>query len=57
MDFMVVPSLFFEILYVLVIINHNSRKIEHIAVTPNPTSKWVAQQIREATPYNKIPKE
>ena len=27
MDFMVVPSLFFEVLYVLVIINHHNREI------------------------------
>lgn len=56
MDFMVVPTLFFKVLYVLVIINHDRRKIEHIAVTSNPTSLWVAQQIREATHYGEIPK-
>jgi putative transposase len=56
MVFMVVPSLFFEVLYVLVIINHNRIKIEHIAVTSNPTSQWVSQQIREATPYQHTPK-
>ena len=56
MDFMVVPTLFFKVLYVLVIINHHRRKIEHIAVTSNPTSQWVAQQIREATPFQHTPK-
>jgi putative transposase len=56
MDFMVVPTLFFEVLYVLVIINHRNREIKHIAVTPKPTSQWVSQQIREATPYQQTPK-
>ncbi|UWG95910.1 hypothetical protein LPY66_13425 [Dehalobacter sp. DCM] len=34
---------------------HNHRKIEHFAVTSNPTSAWVAQQIWEATPYGATP--
>ena len=42
-------------LYVLLIISHDRRKIEHFAVTSNPSSMWVAQQIREATPFGKIP--
>jgi transposase InsO family protein len=56
MDFFVVPTLYFKILYVLVIISHDRRKIEHFAVTSNPSSAWVAQQIREATPYGSAPK-
>ena len=55
MDFFVVPTLYFKILYVLVIISHDRRKIEHFAVTSNPSSAWVAQQIREATPYGLTP--
>ena len=55
MDFFVVPTLYFKMLYVLVIISHDRRKIEHFAVTSNPSSAWVAQQIREATPYGATP--
>ena len=56
MDFFTVPTLFFKTLYVLVIINHSSRKIEHFAVTTNPTSTWTKQQIREAAPFDHQPK-
>jgi len=56
MDFFVVPTLNFKVLYVLIIISHKRRKIEHFAVTTNPSSAWVAQQIREATPYGETPK-
>lgn len=56
MDYFVVPTLWFKILYVLIIINHESRKIEHFAVTSNPNLDWVKQQIRNATPYDHKPK-
>ncbi len=55
MDFCCVPTITFKILYVLIIISHDRRGIEHLGVTSNPTSAWVAQQIREATPYGIVP--
>jgi transposase InsO family protein len=56
MDFFTVPTLYFKVLYVFIIISHDRRKIEHFAVTTNPSSAWVAQQIREATPFGETPK-
>ena len=56
MDFFTVPTFYFKVLYVLIIISHDRRKIVHFAVTSNPSSAWVAQQIREATPFGKAPK-
>ena len=56
MDFFTVPTLHFKVLYILIIISHDRRKIEHFAITSSPSSVWVAQQIREATPFGKIPK-
>lgn len=56
MDYFVVPTLWFKIIYVLIIINHNSRKIEHFAVTTSPNLDWIKQQIRNATPYDHKPK-
>ena len=55
MDFFVVPTLCFRMLYVLLIVSHDRRKIEHFAVTTNPSSTWVTQQLREATPYGQTP--
>lgn len=56
MDYFVVPTLRFKLLYVLIIINHGSRKIEHFAITANPNLEWVKQQIRNATPFDRKPK-
>jgi hypothetical protein len=55
MDFCVIPTITFKVLYVFIIISHDRRKIEHFAVTSNPTSAWVARQIRDATPYGIVP--
>ena len=56
MDFLTVPTLFFKVLYVFVIISHDRRAIKHFAITSHPTSAWVAQQLREATPFGIQPK-
>lgn len=56
MDYFVVPTIRFKLLYVLIIINHGSRKIEHFAVTEHPNLYWLKQQIRNATPFGHIPK-
>ena len=56
MDYFTAPTLTFRILYVLIIINHGSRKLEHFAITSNPNVDWVKQQIRNATPYDHKPK-
>lgn len=35
---------------------HKTRQIIHFAVTRHPTDTWVAQQLREATPWGRRPK-
>lgn len=35
---------------------HESREVGHTAVTDHPTDEWAAQQLREATPWCKIPR-
>ena len=56
MDFFTVPTLGFRLLYVLVIIHHGSREIVHYAITEHLTEFWLMQQIRNATPYGRLPK-
>ena len=51
MDFFVVPTATFGLLYGFFIIKHGRRKILHFNVTANPTASWVIQQLREAFPY------
>jgi len=47
-DFAVVPTIRFQILYVFLVLAHERRRIVHFAVTAHPTAEWTAQQIREA---------
>ncbi|WP_085440342.1 integrase core domain-containing protein [Magnetofaba australis] len=56
MDFFTVPTIFFKVLHVLILIDHERRRIIHFNVTTNPTSAWVIQQIREAFPWDTTPR-
>lgn len=55
-DFLTVPTATFRILYVCVILHHESRKVVHFNVTHDPSSEWTAQQIVEAFPWDTAPK-
>ncbi len=55
-DFLQVTDLFFRPLFAFFIIELQSRKVIHVNVTRAPTDSWVAQQLREATPYGEGPK-
>jgi putative transposase len=55
-DFLQVTDLFFRPLFAFFIIELKSRRVIHIGVTRSPTDSWVAQQLREATPYGQAPK-
>src|SRR5258706_8097227 len=55
-DFLQVTDLFFRPLFAFFIIELNSRRVIHVGVTRSPTDPWVAQQLREATPYGQAPK-
>ena len=50
MDFFVVPTVRFRLLYVWFAIDHGRRRILHCNVTENPSARWVIQQLREAFP-------
>jgi putative transposase len=54
-DFLQVTDLFFRPLFAFFIIELKSRKVIHVNVTRSPTDPWIAQQLREATPYGKTP--
>ena len=55
-DFTVVYDLFFRPLNIFVIMELHTRRIVHAAVTRSPIDEWVAQQLREATPWGEGPK-
>jgi len=50
MDFFIVPTVRFHLLYVWFAIDHGRRRILHFNVTANPVAHWVVQQLREAFP-------
>lgn len=52
MDFMVVPTATFGLLYVLVIVDHGRRIVRHFNVTAHPTAEWIKAQLREAFPFD-----
>ncbi len=56
-DFFVVPTVTYRLLFVLVLLAPERRRIVHLAVTTHPTAAWTAQQLREACPWNSTPRD
>jgi len=56
MDFFVVPTLGFKLLYAFVVVRLERRDLVWINVTAHPTAEWVAHQITEAFPWNEAPR-
>lgn len=55
-DFFTVHTVWFEILFVFIVLAHDRRRILHFNVTSHPTAEWTAQQIVEAFPFDSAPK-
>ena len=56
LDFFTVPTATFRILFVLVILSHDRRRIVHVNVTEHPTAAWTAQQLLEACGLDEEPR-
>src|SRR6059036_2244067 len=56
MDLFVVPTIGFDLLYVLVIVRLARRDLVWINATTHPTAEWIARQITEAFPWNEAPR-
>jgi len=55
-DFLPVIDVGFRALFAFFIIDLGSRRVVHVGVTRHPTDAWVAQQLREATPFGVAPR-
>ena len=55
-DFFTVPTIRFQVLYVFLVLAHDRRRILHFNVTAHPTAEWTVQQLREAFPFEQIPR-
>ena len=55
-DFFVVPTATFRVLYVFLVMSHDRRRILHLNATTSPSARWTAQQVCEAFPYDTAPR-
>ena len=55
MDFFTVPTLTGRVLFVLVVLAHQRRRIIHVNITEHPTAAWTAQQVVDAFPDDTAP--
>jgi len=54
-DFFTVPTATFRILFVLVVLSHDRRRLVHFNVTEHPTAGWTAGQLVEACGLEETP--
>jgi putative transposase len=55
-DFFLVPTLTFRLLFVFVMLRHDRRELLHLNVTDHPTAVWTARQLIEAFPDDSAPR-
>jgi transposase InsO family protein len=55
-DLFVIPTVGFKLLYGLVILRLERRRLVWTNVTANPTADWIARQITDAFPWNEAPR-
>ena len=55
-DFFVVPTATCRLLFVLVLLAHDRRRIVRVAITEHPTAAWTVQQFRDAFPWDEAPR-
>jgi transposase InsO family protein len=56
LDFFVVPMITHTVLFVLLILTHERRRLIHFNVTEHPTAEWTAQQLVEGFPWDETPR-
>jgi transposase InsO family protein len=55
-DMFVVATATFRLLYTVIVLGHDRRRIVHFDVTRNPTQVWLARQTTEAFPWDTAPR-
>ena len=55
MDLFVVPTISFKLLYGLVVMSHDRRKILQLSTTEHPPAEWIARQLTEAVGWEQAP--
>jgi hypothetical protein len=55
-DMFLVVTARFQLLFALLVLGHERRKVIHFDITQNPTQVWLARQITEAFPWDTAPR-
>jgi integrase-like protein len=55
-DMFVIATATFRLLYTLIVLNLDRRRVVHFEVTPNPTQDWLSGQMTEAFPWETSPR-
>src|SRR5437762_5530839 len=55
-DMFVVVTATFRLLYALIVLSLDRRRIVHFDVTSNPTQDWLSRQMTEAFPWDTAPR-
>ncbi len=55
-DFSVVPTIDFKLLFVFLVLAHERRRVIHFNVTEHPTAEWAAAQPMQAFPRDTAPR-
>jgi putative transposase len=55
-DFFVVPTITFRLIYVFVVMSLERRHVLHFNVSEPPSARWTGQQVIEAFPYETAPR-
>lgn len=55
-DFLQLYDVLFRPIFAFFFVKHGTREVVHVGVTRTPNDLWVAQQLREATPFGEGPK-
>jgi hypothetical protein len=50
MDFLIVPTIGFWLLFLLVVLRHQRRRLISLSVTAHPTAEWIARRVTNAFP-------
>jgi len=56
LDFLIVPTITHQVLFVLLILAHERRRLTHFNITEHPTAQWTAQQVVDALPWDEAPR-
>jgi putative transposase len=56
LDFFVVPTVTHKVLFVLLILARERRRVVYFNITEHPTAPWTAQQVVEAFPWDEAPR-